>query len=152
MVWPHLQIVLAVIGSTLMQPLAPAAYVAYLLLCILISFGLGLVSMLADKSTGTPVLGLSERKAALQTLNRLALQRSATGVVVIAGTGLGLGVIGFTVLGEWSLDNAVCCLLIVASFVVALSPLFLINYFVWRFYLFRFGYFVPVPRPLASAL
>lgn len=137
MAWLHVKLLLEQIASLVRQPLTIPLYAALLLY-------MGAVSALIGKiSSDEPRLSAVERQRLLPRLRKLMLRRGAIAVAAVAGTEIGVGILGSFIAHSWSLDNVVVGLLIIGITVSLLVPVVGVMYAVWHLYLMRYGNFVP---------
>lgn len=147
--WPHVEVLLHVIASVVRHPLAIPLYAASIAfeagVCIVVSR-----IALWDAERDGIILDRAKRQSQLARLGDCMRRDSVRTAAAIALPVLLAGVVGMTYTREWSLDNAVCGLIVIGVAITLFMPMVLAGYTVFRYYLLKHGCFVPYDKPTAN--
>lgn len=136
-------LLLDVLRSVVLQPIAFALYVGYLLFSGAVSWLLAQLTMPMAATSDMREARDRDRHSSLAMLNKLMLRRGVTAMAVVASTLVMVGVIGVSYTQSWSMDTVVAGLLVIVLVMLLFAPTMLIQYVVYRHFLLSYGHFVP---------
>lgn len=144
--WPHAELVLRVIASVAMQPLAIPLYVAIFVFEVGVSVTLSRIALWEAIRAGI-ILDRSERQRQLVRLGHCMRRDGVRTAAALTFPILLAGMVGMTYLREWSLDNVMAGLILIGAMLVLSMPMTPVGYAVFRYYLLKHGCFIPHGKP-----